>query len=97
MDSERPRFANVLQAELNTEQRLAAVDPSETLLCLACAGSGKSRTLAYRIARLVSEGADPAGIVAITFTEKASESIKQRVSEALLQAGHDPRAITAMY
>ena len=97
MYPEGPRLAEVLEAELNVEQRLAALDPADKLLCLACAGSGKSRTLAYRIARLVSDGADVAGIVAITFTEKAAESIKQRVAGALARSGHDPRAITAMY
>lgn len=97
MNAEACCIDRVLQDQLNDEQRRAAVDPSRTILCLACAGSGKSRTLAYRIARLVSHGADPAGIVAITFTEKASESIKRRVAQALVQAGIDPRVLTAMY
>ncbi len=97
MNADHRCLADVLEVDLNSAQRRAALDPSHTLLCLACAGSGKSRTLAYRIARLVSEGVDPGSIVAITFTEKAAESIKQRVSGALARAGQDPRVITAMY
>lgn len=87
----------VLRSELTTEQYDAAVDPAAEVLCLACAGSGKSRTLAYRISRLLAEGEPAEGIVAFTFTEKAAESIKRRVSQALQAAGLDPTSIGAMY
>lgn len=87
----------VLRNELTPEQYAAAVDPTRDVLCLACAGSGKSRTLAYRIARLLAEGEPPKGIVAFTFTEKAAESIKRRVSQALSITGLDPTAMGAMY
>ena len=88
---------HVLQSELTQEQYAAAIDPAPEVLCLACAGSGKSRTLAYRIARLLAEGNQPEGIVAFTFTEKAAESIKRRVTEALQRAGLDSTIIGAMY
>ena len=87
----------VLQAELTQDQYTAAIDPAREVLCLACAGSGKSRTLAYRIARLLAEGEEPQGIVAFTFTEKAAESIKRRVTEALQTAGLDSTIMGAMY
>ena len=87
----------VLRDNLTNEQYVAASDPAKEVLCLACAGSGKSRTLAYRIARLLAEGEPPEGIVAFTFTEKAAESIKRRVSQALETAGLDPTIIGAMY
>jgi len=87
----------VLRNELTPEQYAAAVDPTREVLCLACAGSGKSRTLAYRIARLLAGGEPPEGIVAFTFTEKAAESIKRRVSQALSIAGLDPTVMGAMY
>ena len=87
----------VLQQKLKSDQYAAAVDPAQEVLCLACAGSGKSTTLAYRIARLLAEGEQPDGIVAFTFTEKAAESIKRRVSEALKTAKLDPTVIGAMY
>lgn len=87
----------VLRNELTTDQYAAAVDPANEVLCLACAGSGKSRTLAYRIARLLAENEAPEGIVAFTFTEKAAGSIKRRVSQALSTAGLDPTVMGAMY
>jgi DNA helicase II / ATP-dependent DNA helicase PcrA len=87
----------VLRNELTSEQYEAAVDAANEVLCLACAGSGKSRTLAYRIARLLADGVEPESIVAFTFTEKAAESIKRRVSQALSTAGLDPTVMGAMY
>ena len=87
----------VLRQELTPDQYEAAVDPAQEVLCLACAGSGKSRTLAYRIARLLAEGEQPDGIVAFTFTDKAAESIKRRVSEALETATIEPTIMRAMY
>ena len=87
----------VLRKELTPKQYDAAVDKAKEVLCLACAGSGKSRTLAYRIARLLSRGEPPEGIVAFTFTIKAAESIKRRVSQALSKAGLDPTMMGAMY
>lgn len=87
----------VLRAELTAAQYAAATDPASEVLCLACAGSGKSRTLAYRIARLIAEGEAPESIVAFTFTEKAADTIKRRVSHALDTAGIDPTVMGAMY
>ena len=88
----------VLEQNLTPEQYNAAVDPASEVLCLACAGSGKSRTLAYRIARLLAQGAIPQSIVAFTFTEKAADSIKRRVSQALQATNlEDPTVISAMY
>ena len=78
---------NVLRQDLTDEQRAAATDESADVLVIACAGSGKSRTLAYRIAWLIARGADPASIVAFTFTEKAADSIQQRVATALTRTG----------
>ncbi|KVO03213.1 DNA helicase UvrD [Burkholderia ubonensis] len=87
-----------LQAEgLTEEQAAAAADDSPTILCIACAGSGKSLTLAYRIARLLSLGTPAASIVAITFTEKAADSIKRRVSKVLAQTGQSVNLIGQMY
>ena len=87
----------ILQANLTEEQYKAVVDTNKNILCLACAGSGKSRTLAYKIAYLVSQGANPESIVAFTFTEKAAESIKRRVAEALHKFGYPENYIGAMF
>jgi DNA helicase II / ATP-dependent DNA helicase PcrA len=88
---------DVLNTELTIEQRAAATDAAAEILCLACAGSGKSRTLAYRIARLIAQGAAPKSIVAFTFTEKAAESIKLSIARALERAGFEPSILGAMY
>ncbi|MGI6748282.1 MAG: ATP-dependent DNA helicase [Anaerovoracaceae bacterium] len=87
----------ILRANLTDEQYNAVVDESKHILCLACAGSGKSRTLAYKIAYLVSKGESPESIVAFTFTEKAAESIKRRVAEALHKFGLPENYIGAMF
>lgn len=87
-----------LQAEGLTEaQAAAAADDTPAILCIACAGSGKSQTLAYRIARLMSQGVPASSIVAITFTEKAADSIKRRVAKVLAQTGQSVNLIGQMY
>jgi len=90
-------IGQVIQDNLTNEQQAAAIDTAREVLALACAGSGKSRTLAYRIARLLAEGTPPESIAAFTFTEKAAESIKRRVSKALQKTGLDPMVMGAMY
>lgn len=84
-------ISRVLEENLTREHQLpAATDTASEVLTLACAGSGKSRTLAFRIARLIAEGEDPSGIVAFTFTEKAGDAIKQWVARALEAARLEP-------
>ena len=87
----------VLREQLTQVQYAAATDRANEVLCLACAGSGKSRTLAYRIAWLLDRGVDPRSIVAFTFTKKAAESIKLRVAQALQATGKSSTAVGAMY
>ena len=88
---------DILHSNLISEQYEAVLDESKNILCLACAGSGKSRTLAYKIAYIVSQGASPESIIAFTFTEKAAESIKRRVAEALHKFGLPENYIGAMF
>lgn len=93
-----PTIEEVLTTRLAVEQAAAARDPAREILSLACAGSGKSRTLAFRIAHLVAaRNAAPASIAAFTFTEKAADTIKRRVADALLATGLDPAILGAMY
>lgn len=91
-------IADILRREnLTDDQFRAAIDPANEVLCLACAGSGKSTTLAFRIARLLARGDSPQSLVAITFTEKAAESIKLKVAQTLPKLGLQPELLGAMY
>ena len=87
----------VLHFNLTDEQYEAVIDNSKNILCLACAGSGKSRTLAYKIAYLISKGEDPESIIAFTFTEKAAGAIKRRIAEALQKFGLSENIVGAMF
>ncbi len=70
--------------ELNPEQREAVLQVDGPLLILAGAGSGKTRVIAYRVAYLIGAGhADPGEVVAVTFTNKAAEEMRQRVTTLL--------------
>src|ERR1700682_4854590 len=70
-------------AELN-EQQLAAVTASPgPLLVIAGAGSGKTRTLTYRVAYLLENGIDPRNILLLTFTNKAARQMLDRGANLL--------------
>src|SRR6201991_5177763 len=70
-------------AKLNAEQRLAVEHGNGSvagpLLVIAGAGSGKTNTLAHRVAHLVARGADPRRILLLTFSRRAAAEMTRRV------------------
>src|SRR5262249_33563222 len=69
--------------ELNEEQRAVVLAGGGPILVIAGAGSGKTRTLVYRVARLIEGGVDPARGLLLTLTNKGARAVLRRV-EALL-------------
>ena len=69
--------------ELNQEQREVVMQAGGPLLVIAGAGSGKTRTLTYRVARLIEQGIRPDRILLATFTNKAARSMLDRVASLI--------------
>ena len=89
-------------ADLNDAQRAAVEHGTEAapdlrpLLIIAGAGSGKTNTLAHRVARLILHGADPQRMLLMTFSRRAAHEMEQRVSGVLrrvLGGGAAPAAL----
>ncbi len=70
-------------AELNAQQCEAVTAPPGPALVIAGAGSGKTRTLTYRVAYLVENGVPPSSILLLTFTNKAAREMLDRVTALL--------------
>jgi len=82
-------------AGLNPEQRIAVEKVDGPILVLAGAGSGKTRTLTYRIANILDQGrVSPHGVLAITFTRKAAWEMRRRLEELVGSPAKDITAVT---
>ena len=77
-------FAN----ELNEAQLEAVTTTQGPVLVIAGAGSGKTRTIVYRLANLVEQGVDPAQILLLTFTRKAAQEMLSRAESILGRSLH---------
>ena len=74
--------------ELNQEQLDVVLHGDGPCLVLAGAGSGKTRTVTYRVSYLLEQGIDPSSILLLTFTNKASREMLERVARLLGQEAH---------
>jgi DNA helicase-2/ATP-dependent DNA helicase PcrA len=79
----RIRYAEVL----NPQQLAATVHREGPLLVIAGAGSGKTRTLIYRVARLIESGISPGAILLMTFTRRAAQEMLRRVEQLIGERG----------
>ena len=77
------KFRIQYKTQLNASQYEAATATEGPLLVIAGAGSGKTRTLTYRVARLVEAGVPPSSILLLTFTRRAAQQMLERATELL--------------
>jgi DNA helicase II / ATP-dependent DNA helicase PcrA len=101
LDAQHAEIDDPLSA-LNPAQREAVVHgsgarPAPPLAIIAGAGSGKTNTLAHRVARLIRDGSDPQRILLLTFSRRAAQTLERRVGHVLLKAmkasGAEPPAL----
>ena len=86
--------SNDILSELNPSQREAAQTIDGSLLILAGAGSGKTKTITSRLAYLISIGIDPASILTLTFTNKAATEMRERAFALLDNVMYPPLLCT---
>lgn len=82
MTRENNRQFNILN-DLNDKQKEAVTTINGPILIIAGAGSGKTKALTHRIAYLINQAVEPTNILAVTFTNKAADEMKERVKNLL--------------
>ncbi|HVG23798.1 MAG TPA: ATP-dependent helicase [Thermoanaerobaculia bacterium] len=80
-DKPQKQYKVAYEEQLNGEQLEVVMAGEGPMLVIAGAGSGKTRTLTYRVSRLIEDGVDPADILLVTFTNKASREMLSRVEQ----------------
>ena len=81
--------------EFNTQQRAAVEYPPEPLLIIAGAGTGKTTTIVGRMGYLIqTQGASPASILALTFTNDAADHLKKKLTDEIGDSGSNIHACT---
>jgi DNA helicase-2/ATP-dependent DNA helicase PcrA len=73
---------------LNEKQKEAVLHTDGPLLIVAGAGAGKTKTITHRIIHLIHKGVKPQSILAVTFTNKASKEMKDRIMAMLNERVH---------
>jgi len=82
-------------AELNEQQRVAVLHGDDSLLIVAGAGTGKTATLAHRVAYKIATGTDPGRILLLTFTRRAASEMLRRVDGILRRLDAETRNAAA--